>query len=84
MDRDVVDGLTQHKTDQCNDVQISERLRQSLAIAHQSAKARRPREGSLNHPSARQQYEATLGLSQLDHLQLDPMRAGRCCGSPPV
>jgi hypothetical protein len=27
MDRDVVDGLSQHKTDQCNDVQICQSLR---------------------------------------------------------
>jgi hypothetical protein len=27
MDRDVVDGLAQHKTDQCNDMQVCERLR---------------------------------------------------------
>jgi hypothetical protein len=25
MDRDVVDDLSQHKTDQCNDVQVGER-----------------------------------------------------------
>lgn len=27
MDRDVVYGLSQHKTDQCNDVQVSKHLR---------------------------------------------------------
>ena len=27
MDRDVVDGLAEHKTDQCNDVQVCQSLR---------------------------------------------------------
>ena len=27
MDRDVIDGLSQHKTDQCNDMQVGKSLR---------------------------------------------------------
>ncbi len=34
MDRDVVGGLAQHKTDQCDDMHICESLRLTFVIAH--------------------------------------------------
>ncbi len=77
MDRDVVDGLSQHETDQCDDVQVGKRLTQTLVIAHQTPKACRPGEGPLNHPAPGQQHEAAFGLRQFNNLQLNPLLAGR-------
>ncbi len=79
MGRDAVDGLSQHKTDQCDDVQVGKCLRWTLVIAHQTPKACCPGEGPLNHPAPGQQHEAAFGLRQFNNLQLDAMLAGRGC-----
>lgn len=47
-----------------------------LAIAHEPTKTGSPGEGPLHHPVLEQQHEASLGLRQLDHLQLNPMLPG--------
>jgi hypothetical protein len=54
------------------------RLGQALVVPDQPAEARGSRKGTLHHPPAWQQDEAPLGLSVLDHLELDPVVLGRC------
>ena len=69
-------GLFEHEADEGDDVQIGERLRQSLVVAHEAAEAGGPGEGALGHPAPGREHEAALGLGRLDHRQLGPVLVG--------
>ena len=49
---------------------------EACVVTRQPPEAGQPGETALDHPTAGQQHEPTLGLSQVDDFQLD---AVRCC-----
>ena len=69
----------EHEAGEGEIVEAGKRLSQSLVVTRQTAESRSPREAALHHPTARQQYEAALGLGVLDYVQLDILRLSRLC-----
>ena len=51
-------------------------LRQALVVADESAKASCPCEASFDDPASGKEYEASLCLGQLDHLEFDAVLGG--------
>ena len=66
-------GLLEQEVDDGDEVKAGEGAGISLVVLHQAAKAGRPGKGPLDHPASPQQHEATLGVRQINHPQLDAM-----------
>ncbi len=52
-------------------------FRQAFVVACQPTKSCSPRKAALHYPASGQQHEPSLGIGQLDHLQLDAFPFGR-------
>jgi hypothetical protein len=61
-------------------VEAGERFGETFVVARQAPKACRPGKAAFNHPSARQEDEATLRLGVFDHLELNAVSLRRLLG----
>src|SRR5688572_18539875 len=66
-----------HETSEGEVMESGKGLSQALIVTRQAPESRSPREAALNHPAARQQYKAALGLGVLDHVQFDTVCLSR-------
>jgi hypothetical protein len=64
-------GARQLQAREGNEMQAFEDVEASLVVAGQASEAGLPGEGALDHPPAREEDEATLGLGELDHIKAD-------------
>ena len=76
-------GAVEEEAGEGDELQPRDCLRQPLVVLRQPPEARRPREGALHHPPARQQDKAFPDPGMSDHLQPDAPRLG-LSGGPPV
>ena len=67
----------EHEASKGDVMETGKRLSQALVVTSQTSESRGPCKASFNHPAARQQYEAALGLGVLDHRQLDTVGLSR-------
>ena len=70
-----------HKAGEGEIVESGEGLGKPFVIACQTPKACGPSKAAFNHPSARQQYEAMLGLGVFNDLQLNAVSLRRLLGA---
>src|SRR6266567_2091306 len=71
------DKTMQHEDRKSQHMKTYQRLWQALVVASQATKARHPGKTALDHPSAWQQDESTLGLGQFDDFQAYSVCLGR-------
>lgn len=65
-----------HKHSNGDKVQARQGIGQPLIVAGQTPETRRPSEGALNDPTFGQEDEASLGIRQFDHDQVNALFGG--------